>query len=166
MTPFTLSAMRYGKKKGARIISITCNPRSEMAALAEVSIAPLVGPEVITGSTRMKAGTAQKLVTNMISTGIMVKLGYVYSNLMINVRMRNRKLRERGSKIVMAIAGVDSKKAGRALVQSGGDLKVAIVMLKKKESAKSALDRLVRAGMNLRVALEDGNPCKTRTRIG
>jgi N-acetylmuramic acid 6-phosphate etherase len=153
-TPFTLGAMRHGKKAGARIISITCNPRSEMAALAEVSIAPLVGPEVITGSTRMKAGTAQKLVTNMISTGIMVKLGHVYSNLMINVRMRNRKLRERGRKIVMAIAGVDSKKAGRALVQASGDLKVAIVMLKKKESAKSALECLTEAGMDLRTALE------------
>jgi N-acetylmuramic acid 6-phosphate etherase len=160
-TPFTLGAMRYGKNAGARIISITCNPRSEMAALAEVSIAPLVGPEVITGSTRMKAGTAQKLVLNMISTGIMVKLGYVYSNLMINVQMRNRKLRERGRKIVMAIGGVDSKKAGRALVQAGGNLKVAIVMLKKKESAKSALERLTDAGMNLRTALEDHkNPMK------
>ena len=92
-TPFTLGAMRYGKKAGAKVISITCNPHSAMAGLAHVSIAPVVGPEIITGSTRMKAGTAQKLVLNMISTGVMVRLGHVYSNLMINVQMKNSKLR-------------------------------------------------------------------------
>jgi N-acetylmuramic acid 6-phosphate etherase len=154
-TPYTLGAMRYGKKVGARIVSITCNPRSEMAALADVSIAPVVGPEVITGSTRMKAGTAQKLVLNMISTGIMIKLGHVYSNLMINVQMKNSKLRERGRRIIMAIAGVDSRTASHAMRQAHGNLKAAIVMLLKKEPAAPALERLKRTGMNLRKALEN-----------
>ena len=153
-TPYTLAAMRYGKRVGACIVSVTCNPRSEMAALADVSIAPVVGPEIITGSTRMKAGTAQKLVLNMISTGIMIKLGHVYSNLMINVQMKNSKLRERGRRIIMAIAGVDSRVANRALRQAHGNLKVAILMLLKKESSVRALERLKNAGMNLRKALE------------
>src|SRR3974377_288801 len=120
-TPYTLAAMRYGKRVGACIVSVTCNPRSEMAALADVSIAPVVGPEIITGSTRMKAGTAQKLVLTMISTGIMIKPGHVYSNLMINVQMKNSKLRERGRRIIMAIAGVDSRVANRALRQAHGN---------------------------------------------
>jgi N-acetylmuramic acid 6-phosphate etherase len=154
-TPFTLGAMRYGKKLGARIVSITCNPLSEMATMADASIAPMVGPEVITGSTRMKAGTAQKLVLNMISTGIMIKLGHVYSNLMINVQMKNSKLRERGRRIIMAIAGVDARTASRAMRQAHGNLKAAIVMLIKKESAAPALERLERAGMNLRKALDN-----------
>jgi N-acetylmuramic acid 6-phosphate etherase len=154
-THFTVGAMRYGKTIGAKVISITCNPNSEMAEIADISIAPVVGPEVVTGSTRMKSGTAQKLVLNMITTSTMIKLGYVYSNLMINVQMENTKLRERGRRIIMSATGVDYKAADQALKKAKGDVKVAIVMLQRGESHKVALQRLKRLNMNLRATLED-----------
>jgi N-acetylmuramic acid 6-phosphate etherase len=153
-TPYTVGAMRYGKSIGAKVISITCNPNSEMAEIADISIAPVVGPEVVTGSTRMKSGTAQKLVLNMITTSTMIKLGYVYSNLMINVQMENTKLRERGRRIIMSATGVDYKAADQALKKAKGDVKVAIVMLQRGESHKVALQRLKRLNMNLRAALK------------
>jgi N-acetylmuramic acid 6-phosphate etherase len=153
-TPFTLGAMKYGRSIGAKVLSITCNPDSKMAALADVSIAPLVGPEVITGSTRMKSGTAQKLVLNMISSAAMIKLGYVYSNLMIQVQMRNAKLRERGRKIVMAASGVNYETADLLLKKSRGNIKVAIVMHEFDLSAAAALKRLKKVQMNLRKALK------------
>jgi N-acetylmuramic acid 6-phosphate etherase len=153
-TPFTVGAMRYGKSIGAKVLSITCNPGSEMAALADISITPIVGPEIITGSTRMKAGTAQKLVLNMISTAVMIKLGYVYSNLMIHVQMKNTKLRERGRRIVMAASGVNHETADALLRQTKGNIKVAVVMHKLGLSPAAALDRLKRAKMNLREALK------------
>jgi N-acetylmuramic acid 6-phosphate etherase len=153
-TPYTVGAMKYGKTIGAKVISITCNPNSEMAEIADISIAPVVGPEVVTGSTRMKSGTAQKLVLNMITTSTMIKLGYVYSNLMINVQMGNSKLRERGRRIIMSATGVDYKAADQALEKAKGDIKVAIVMLQRGESHKVALQRLKRLNMNLRAALK------------
>lgn len=153
-TPYTLGAMKYAKRVGARVLSITCNPKSKMAALADISIAPLVGPEVVTGSTRMKSGTAQKLVLNMITTASMIKLGYVYSNLMIHVQMKNEKLRERGRRIIMSAAEVDYEAADRALRQARGEIKVAIVMLQRNVSRKDALNRLKSCGMNLRAALQ------------
>lgn len=153
-TPFTLGAMRYGKSIGAKVISVTCNPNSKMAEVSAVSIAPVVGPEVVTGSTRMKSGTAQKLVLNMISTATMIKLGYVYGNLMIQVQMKNEKLRERGRKIIMSAAGVDHETAEKTLTKAKGNIKVAILMLKKSEAQKAAFCRLRKAHMNLRVALE------------
>jgi len=153
-TPFTLGAMKYSKSIGAKVLSITCNPNSEMAALADVSIAPVVGPEVITGSTRMKSGTAQKLVLNMISSATMIKLGYVYSNLMIHVQMKNAKLRERGRRIVMAVSGVNYEAADSLLKQAGGNIKVAIMMRECGLSAAAALKRLKKVQMNLREALK------------
>jgi N-acetylmuramic acid 6-phosphate etherase len=162
-TPFTVGAMRYGKTIGAKVISITCNPDSKMAEIADISIAPVVGPEVITGSTRMKSATAQKLVLNMITTSTMIKLGYVYSNLMINVRMENTKLRERGRRIIMSATGVDYEAADQALKRAKGDVKVAIVMLQCGESHKVALQRLKRLNMNLRAALEGHELTMNRT---
>ena len=126
-----------------------------MSALADVSIAPVPGPEVVTGSTRMKAGTAQKLVLNMITTASMIKLGYVYSNLMIHVQMKNEKLRERGRRIIMSAAGTDYAIADRALQRAQGDIKIAIVMLKQKVTRKEALRRLRQSQMNLRAALSE-----------
>ncbi len=152
-TPYTLGAMQHAKTIGAKVLSITCNPKSRMAELADVSIAPVVGPEVVTGSTRMKSGTAQKLVLNMITTASMIKLGYVYSNLMIHVQMKNKKLRERGRRIIMSATGVDYQTADQALSEAKGEIKVAIVMLERNESRKSALQRLKKYKMNLRVAL-------------
>jgi N-acetylmuramic acid 6-phosphate etherase len=154
-TPYTLGAMKYAKSIGARVLSITCNPNSKMSALADVSIAPVPGPEVVTGSTRMKAGTAQKLVLNMITTASMIKLGYVYSNLMIHVQMKNEKLRERGRRIIMSAAGTDYAIADRALQRAQGDIKIAIVMLKQKVTRKEALRRLRQSHMNLRAALSE-----------
>jgi N-acetylmuramic acid 6-phosphate etherase len=153
-TPFTIGAMRYGKSIGAKVLSIECNADSEMAAIADVSITPIVGPEIITGSTRMKAGTAQKLVLNMISTAAMIRLGYVYSNLMIHVQMKNTKLRERGRRIVMAACNVNYETADLLLRRARGNIKVAIVMGELGLSASAALQRLKKAKMNLREVIE------------
>lgn len=153
-TPYTLGAMRYGKKRGARIVSVTCNPQSEMAAMADISIAPEVGPEVITGSTRLKCGTAQKLVLNMISTGAMIRLGRVYSHWMIDMQMKNAKLRARGRSMVMAIAGVDETKAALALKKARGNLKTAIVMLRLSVTTRSAQQILEDHERDLRKALK------------
>jgi len=154
-TPYTLGAMKYAKSIGAKVLSVTCNPDSKMAALADVSIAPVPGPEVVTGSTRMKSGTAQKLVLNMITTASMIKLGYVYSNLMIHVQMKNEKLQERGRRIIMSATGADDSTANRALKQAQGDIKTAIVMLKRKITRKEARRRLKQAQLNLRAALAE-----------
>ena len=155
-TPFTIGAMKYGRDIGAKVLSITCNPNSKMAEIADVSIAPIVGPEVVTGSTRMKSGTAQKLVLNMISTSAMIRLGYVYSNLMIHVQMKNAKLRVRGRRIIMAVSGVDYKTADQALRKAKGDIKVAIVMLQHGLSRQLALRRLKGVNRSLREALRRG----------
>ena len=152
-TPYTLGAMKYARSIGAKVLSITCNPNSEMAVLADVSIAPVPGPEVVTGSTRMKSGTAQKLVLNMITTASMIKLGYVYSNLMIHLQMKNEKLRERGRRIIMSATGADYTTADRTLKQAKGDIKVAIVMLKRKLTSSMANKKLKEAQSNLRAAL-------------
>lgn len=154
-TPYTLGAMKYAKSIGAKVMSITCNPNSKMAALADVSIAPLPGPEVVTGSTRMKAGTAQKLVLNMITTASMIKLGYVYSNLMIHVQMKNEKLQERGRRIIMSATDTDYATANRVLKQAQGDIKTAIVMLKRKVTRTEAQRRLKQSRLNLRAALAE-----------
>jgi N-acetylmuramic acid 6-phosphate etherase len=154
-TPYTLGAMKYAKSIGATVLSITCNPNSKMAALADVSIAPVPGPEVVTGSTRMKAGTAQKLVLNMITTASMIKLGYVYSNLMIHVQMKNEKLKERGRRIIMSATDTDYATTDRVLKQAQGDIKTAIVMLKRKVTRKEAQRRLKQSRLNLRAALAE-----------
>lgn len=154
-TPYTLGAMKYAKSLGSKVVSITCNPNSKMAALADVSIAPIPGPEVVTGSTRMKSGTAQKLVLNMITTTSMIKLGYVYGNLMIHVQMKNEKLRERGRRIIMSATGNDYSAADRALKEARGDIKTAIVMLKRRVTRTKAQQMLKQAQLNLRVALAE-----------
>ncbi len=152
-TPFTIGAMKYAQSIRAQVISISCNPNSRMAKMAEVSIAPVVGPEILTGSTRMKAGTAQKLVLNMISTAVMIRMGYVYSNLMINVQMHNEKLRERGCRIIMAATGINFERASKALAEARGNLKLAVVMSKCGLGRVAALRRLKEAHYDLRVAL-------------
>ena len=116
-TPYVIGGMKYAKALGAPVLSLTCNPASQMAALADISIAPVVGPEVVTGSTRMKAGTAQKLVLNMLSTGTMIKLGKTYGNLMVDVQPTNLKLIARTRRIVMQATGVSEEEAESALSQ-------------------------------------------------
>lgn len=128
-TPYVISAMEYARDLGAKVISLTCNPQSEMNAIADVCLTPVVGPEVITGSSRMKAGTAQKLVLNMLTTGSMIRTGKVYGHLMVDVAATNAKLVERQKNIVMEATGCDRQTAEHVLVQSGGDCKAAVVMV-------------------------------------
>jgi N-acetylmuramic acid 6-phosphate etherase len=147
-TPYTLGGMRYARRIGAATVALTCHPRAPMRALAKVSIVPFVGPEIIAGSSRMKAGTAQKLVLNMISTATMVRLGRTYSGAMIGVQMTNRKLRERGQRILMSVAGVPASQAAKALEKSGRNLPVALLMLKRNLSEQQAL-RSLKAEMDV-----------------
>jgi N-acetylmuramic acid 6-phosphate etherase len=142
-TPYTVGAVRHAREMGAFTIAITCAPGSPITGAAEVGIVPLVGPEVIAGSTRLKAGTAQKLVLNMISTATMIRLGYVTGNRMTNVQTRNAKLRARAERILAAEANLDWQSAAAALDAAEGDLRVALVMSKTRrdrETAESALE--------------------------
>lgn len=128
-TPYVIGGLEYANKIGALTVSITCNANSEVAKVSKVSIAPVVGAEVVTGSTRMKAGTAQKLVLNMISTGTMIKLGKVYGNLMVDVRATNEKLVERAKKIVSEATGVDREVSEKVLKETNYDVKLSILMI-------------------------------------
>lgn len=129
-TPYAVSAIEYGKKVGALTISVTCNNQSPMNQLAEIGIAPIVGPEVITGSTRMKAGSAQKMVLNMFSTGIMVKVGNIYQNLMVNVQPTNEKLMQRATNIIKEAAEIEEAQAKEYLEAAQLEVAPAIVMAK------------------------------------
>lgn len=141
-TPYTISALEYAKSVGALSISITCNKDSEMARTADISIAPVVGPEVISGSTRMKAGTAQKMIVNMISTAVMVRLGKVYQNYMVHVLPTNEKLVERATKMIAQITGAGHDEAFEVLKSADMVVPEAIVMMSGccgREEAKTAL---------------------------
>jgi len=143
-TPYTVGAVAYARSLGAFTIALTCVPDSPIVRTAELSIVPIVGPEVLTGSTRMKAGTAQKLVLNMLSTASMVKLGYVTGNRMTNVQTRNVKLRARALRILQLEVGLDEEAATEILDWANGNLPVALVMSKtgaSLDSAESALEK-------------------------
>lgn len=144
-TPFTLAAVAEARRRGARTIGLTTTPGSPLARRAHVAIVPVVGGEVLRGSTRMKAGTAQKLVLNMLSTAAMVRLGHVHEDLMVEVQPLNEKLRRRAASIVAAIAGVSRSEAAKALRAAGGEGKVAVVMLKAGVTAATARRLLVEA---------------------
>ena len=146
-TPYVLGGMQYARKLGVKTIGLTCNPHALLRRLADVPIIPDVGPEVIAGSSRMKAGTAQKLVLNMLSTASMVRLGRVLSNLMVNVQLTNRKLRQRGLDILGRATGASSTQAAAALKRSGGQLPVALLMLAKKVARGEAV-HLLASGRN------------------
>jgi N-acetylmuramic acid 6-phosphate etherase len=128
-TPYVLGALAHARSLGALTVALTCVPNSAMAAASDISIAPVTGPEILTGSTRMKAGTATKLVLNMISTGVMIKTGAVYGNLMVNMQTTNVKLVDRAQRIIMAATGVDQPTAAKLLTEAGS-IKTAIVMQK------------------------------------
>ena len=149
-TPYTLAALEYAKSRGAQTVAVVAAPGSPMARAAAAAIETAVGPEVITGSTRMKAGTAQKLVLNMISTAAMIRLGMTYSNWMINVSMTNSKLRERGVQILREVLGVDADEARQLSEKSGGRLKVAVVMGATGCDREEAEQRLEKGGGHLR----------------
>src|SRR5712691_4178167 len=144
-TPYTVGALSYARSLDAFTVAVTCAPASPITRVAEVSIVPVVGPEVVAGSTRLKAGTAQKMVLNMLSTATMVKLGYVTGNRMTNVQTRNAKLRVRGIRILMAESGLNHHNATAALDSAGGDLRIALVVSKTGRSLDEAEAALAEA---------------------
>jgi N-acetylmuramic acid 6-phosphate etherase len=154
-TPYALGALKKAKDLGARTVSLTCNPEAPINSLADIPIVVNVGPEVVAGSTRMKAGTAQKLVLNMLTTAAMIRLGRVYDGLMIGVQPTNEKLRERATRIVETIAEVSTEAAAQALEKAQGDVRVAIVVAKTEESPEESKRMLEQAGGSLRRALKD-----------
>jgi N-acetylmuramic acid 6-phosphate etherase len=152
-TPYVLGALRYARERGAVTVAVTANRKSPMARLAKIAIAAEIGAEVLTGSTRLKAGTSQKMVLNMLSTAAMARLGHVYENLMIEAEMTNTKLWGRAQRIVADASGKSLSAAEHAMRQSGHDMRVALVMLKLGVKAGEAKKRLVAARGHLRVAL-------------
>jgi N-acetylmuramic acid 6-phosphate etherase len=142
---------------GALTIGISCTPDSELSQQVEISIAPLVGPEVIAGSTRMKAGTATKLVLNMISTAVMIQLGYVYGNLMVNVEPKNGKLEDRARRIIAEAAGVSYEAAAELLRNARGSVKTAIVMSRLSLDYDGAQAKLNAAGGRVSKVLQGKN---------
>ncbi len=152
-TPYVLGAMRYARKRGATTVAITSNRHMPVARLAKIVIAPEVGPEVLTGSTRLKAGTSQKMVLNMLSTAAMARLGHVYENLMIDAVLTNDKLADRARRILVAASGRNLSAAEHALRAAGHNMRVALVMLKLRVGAGEARKRLKAASGDLRKAL-------------
>ena len=153
-TPYTIAALEYARKRGAKTVAVVCNRNSELGRKAEIEIVADVGPEILSGSTRMKAGTAQKMVLNMLTTGAMARLGYVYGNLMVNVHTRNEKLVERGLGILAQAAGIDPETAAHALKAAGNQVSVALIMLKSGLGPFRAQQKLKRVKGNVRKAME------------
>jgi N-acetylmuramic acid 6-phosphate etherase len=152
-TPYVLAALAYARRQGALTIAVTANRKSPLAKAAEIAITPDVGPEILTGSTRLKAGTAQKMVLNMLSTATMVRLGHAYENLMIDLTKTNQKLRDRAKRILVEATGESVSEAEHALRQSKHNLRVALIILKRGVSAEQARKALESAGGDLRRAL-------------
>jgi len=157
-TPYVIGALQRAREAGAATIAICSNPGAPMIASADIAIVAVTGPELLTGSTRMKAGTAQKMILNMLSTAAMVRLGKVYSNLMVDVTPANEKLLERARRIVSEAAGIPAAEADRVLEAGGRNLKTAIVMAVRRWSAEEANAALARAGGLIRKALEERGP--------
>jgi N-acetylmuramic acid 6-phosphate etherase len=153
-TPYTIGAVEYARSIGALTICITCNKGTELARAVEIPIEPVVGPEVIAGSTRLKAGTAQKMVLNMISTMTMVRIGYVTGNRMTNLLTRNEKLRRRALEIIMDECALDAVTAGDLLDSAHWDLRVALVMRKANVNREPAEDALMRTDFTIAKAID------------
>ncbi len=154
-TPYVVGATEYARTCGAKTVAVTCNPNSNLSRVADISICAEVGPEVLSGSTRMKASTAQKMILNMITTGAMTRLGYVYDNLMVNVHMKNAKLVERGIRVLMKVCGIDRETAIRTIKAAGKSIPIAVVMLKANVDKMDAVRRLQKSDGNVRLAIED-----------
>jgi len=155
-TPYVLGAVAKARELGALTVGISCTPRSDLSAAVEIPIEPLPGPEVLTGSTRMKAGTATKLVLNMLSTAAMIRLGHVYGNLMVNVQPKNAKLADRARRIISEAAGVGPQRAAELLDEADGTVKVAILMARLGVSREQAEARLRAASGRISEALQHG----------
>jgi N-acetylmuramic acid 6-phosphate etherase len=154
-TPYVVAAVAYARARGAHTAAVTCNHETPLAEAADITIIADVGPEVISGSTRMKAGSAQKMILNMITTGAMTRLGYVYDNLMVNVHMQNTKLVERGIHILMSACQINHEAAVQIIKCAGRSVPVALVMLKAKVDKPEAVRRLAKSDGNVRLAIED-----------
>ena len=157
-TPFTVAALRYARSHGAKTVAVTCNRNSQLEKAADVAIVAEVGPEVVAGSTRMKAGTAQKMILNMLTTGAMARLGYVYGNLMVNVHLKNEKLAERGVGILEQAAELDRREARKLLAAARNRVPVALVMAKAEVNAVQAVRALKRSGGHVRRAIALAKP--------
>lgn len=160
-TPYVLGALEYARSVGAATIGLACSPNSPMVSLADRMITPVVGPEILTGSTRLKAGTATKLVLNMLSTGAMVLLGKTYGNLMVDLRATNEKLRDRSVRIVQKLAGLSAEEARQLLEQCGGEVRTAIVAHRMQLTAEAARTQLAAHGHQLRRTLESNATIST-----
>jgi N-acetylmuramic acid 6-phosphate etherase len=156
-TPYVVAALAYARARGSYTAAVTCNHGAPITEAADVSIVAEVGPEVISGSTRMKAGTSQKMILNMITTGVMTRMGYVYENLMVNVHMQNSKLVERGIRILMTACRIDRAQAVETIKSAGRSVPVALVMLKANVDKPEAVRRLAKSDGNVRVAIEDNS---------
>jgi N-acetylmuramic acid 6-phosphate etherase len=157
-TPYVIGGLRYAGQLGALTIGLTCNADSELAAVSQRMIVPVVGPEVISGSTRLKAGTATKLVLNMLTTGGMIQLGKTYGNLMVDLQTTNQKLMHRSQRMIRDLTGIAADQAAALLERCGGDLKTAIVVQQRGVSPPQAQRMLAAAGGQLRAALENAAP--------
>jgi N-acetylmuramic acid 6-phosphate etherase len=151
-TPYVLGGIEFARTIGALTIGLSCTPHSELAQAVDIAITPLPGPEIVTGSTRMRAGSATKLVLNMLSTGVMIRMGYVYGNLMVNVQPTNEKLEDRARRIIARITGVSYDEASQ-LLKKAGSVRTAIMMHKRKLSRSEAEAQLAAAKGRLRIAL-------------
>ncbi|MCK5739278.1 N-acetylmuramic acid 6-phosphate etherase [bacterium] len=154
-TPFVIGAVEQANKIGAKTLYVTCTPREKLKVKVDVAICPVVGPEAIMGSTRMKSGTAQKLVLNMITTISMVRLGKVYENMMVDLQATNKKLEERSKKTVMTVTGVDYDVAEKTLHTADGHVKTAVVMLLADVSKEEAVSRLIKVDGFVRQAIRN-----------
>jgi N-acetylmuramic acid 6-phosphate etherase len=154
-TPYVVAAVAYARERGARTACITCNQGTPLAEASDIAIVAEVGPEVISGSTRLKAATSQKMITNMITTGAMTRLGYVYENLMVNVHMQNSKLIERGIGILIRACQIGRDDAVNVIKSAGRSVPVALVMLKAGVDKPEAVRRLANSNGNVRRAIED-----------
>ncbi|MER8769340.1 N-acetylmuramic acid 6-phosphate etherase [Mesorhizobium sp. M0027] len=152
-TPYVIGGLTYAKQVGATTVALSCNPRSTIAGIADIAISPVVGPEVLTGSTRLKSGTAQKLVLNMLSTASMIRIGKSYQNLMVDLNPSNKKLIARAVRIVMQTTGCAAQQARQALDQTGNDVKLAILVTITGMGVEKARKALANAGGFLRKAI-------------
>lgn len=154
-TPYVIGGLEYANALGAKTIAIACNSDSPIGALADVSISVDVGPEVIAGSTRMKAGTAQKMILNMLSSAAMIRLGKVYDNLMVDVKVSNQKLADRACRLVMRLTNTDAEHARELLAGANNEVKAAVVMARLAVDYEEASRRLARAKGKLRAVIGD-----------
>lgn len=153
-TPYVIAALQYAREQGAAAIAFTCNQENQLADVADLTICPVVGPEVVTGSTRLKAGTATKMVLNMLTTGAMVRIGKTYGNLMVDLRATNKKLVDRSIRILIAFTDLPRDEAETVLEACHGELKTAIVSVKRNVSPERAEELLKQAGGHLRRVLD------------